>query len=219
MTPSRIFPALFAMLLAAGSAAAQSDWASYRDTYRRMVVFEKYGKPKHLLQQHLQAAPRGQLVLESGSSRVALPLDATGRTPFPWSKAAYDANAALVLAGAGPLVLRPRVSIAPRTDGLYELDELRAACAQALGFQRHVDAGYGARQCAGVRFSFAPDSGKFPARLRSGAGESGLPAADGAAFAGDAGTGFSVIDLRFDGAGKGQVLTPAAPLAITPIFE
>ena len=46
-------PTLIALLLLAGVAAAQApdgDWVSYRDAYRAMVVFEKYGRPKHLIQ-------------------------------------------------------------------------------------------------------------------------------------------------------------------------
>ncbi|RYF05496.1 MAG: hypothetical protein EOO78_00995 [Oxalobacteraceae bacterium] len=44
------------LLLGAGQARAQlqdGEWASYRDAYRAMVVFEKYGGPKHLLQNQL----------------------------------------------------------------------------------------------------------------------------------------------------------------------
>ena len=51
------------LLLTALPAAAQSqplagEWVSYRDAYRAMVLFDKYGGAKNLLQNHLQVVPR-----------------------------------------------------------------------------------------------------------------------------------------------------------------
>jgi hypothetical protein len=205
-------------------------WASYRDAYRAMVVFEKYGGPKNLLQSELEVQPveRGatagageglQLVLSGKATQLVLPLDALGRTVFPLQKAAYDENAALVLSRKGvDFALRPRVTIAPRADGLYEVAELREACAQALGFARWVDASQGARQCAGVRFVY-PRKTDVGARLRRADGsELPLAVTNGAAFAGDLDDDFPVVNLRF-GAERGQVMAYHAPLAIVPVFE
>ncbi|MGB9109078.1 MAG: hypothetical protein WCC39_10380, partial [Telluria sp.] len=176
MRPSRQLIAPLALLLAAGSAGTQAHDGtalSYRDAYRAMVVFEKYGGPKNLLVSQLQVLPREraggeglQLLLSGKSTQVNLPLDALGRTVFPLQKAAYDENAELVLNGkpAG-FTLRPQVSIAVRPDGLYDMADLRAACAQALGFARYVDASQRARECAGVRFVF-PKNAEAVARLR-----------------------------------------------------
>jgi hypothetical protein len=224
-----------AMLAAAGSARAQSpdaDWISYRDAYRAMVVFEKYGKPKNLLQHHLQASPREKaapleglkLRLVGKTTQLELPLDAAGRTVFPLLKAAYDENAALALnQKASAYVFRSRVSIAPRADGIYEAAELRAACEQALAWHRHVDASqYGARKCSGVRFVYAKKGGEAIVKVRKAAAEmQQLPVADGAAFAEDANTdAFRTVSYKFaDWPATGQVVTQSTPLTIAAMFD
>lgn len=167
MRSARQFIASLALLLAAGSAGAQAhaeDAVSYRDAYRAMVQFEKYGGPKNLLVSQLQVLPkeRGalaeglQLLLSGRSTQLSLPLDLLGRTVFPLQKAAYDDNAALSLSRKGlGFVLRPQVSIAVRPDGVYDVLELRAGCAQALGFARYVDASH-ARASAPACASCSP---------------------------------------------------------------
>ncbi|MDO8701604.1 MAG: hypothetical protein Q7J77_04185, partial [Undibacterium sp.] len=165
------------MLLAAGFAAAHaavndtvneaasandSEWFSYRDAYKAMLWFEKYGKPKHLIQNHYQISPKDKSVsmetvrlsLVSKSSRLNLPLDATGRTVLPMLKAAYDDNAELILnQKANQYQFRPRASIVIRTDGVYEAADLRAACEQLLAYQNYLgsDVSRG-KKCTGVRF-------------------------------------------------------------------
>jgi len=220
---------------AMGPACAQAHagagaWASYRDAYRAMVVFEKYGGPKNLLHSELevQTLERGpaasdgqdlQLLLSGKATQLVLPLDALGRTVFPLQKAAYDENAVLVLSRKGAaFALRPRVTVAPRADGLYEVADLLEACRQALGFARWVDASQRARQCAGVRFVY-PKKTDVGARLRRPDGsELPLAVTNGAAFAGDLDDGFPVVTLRFP-AERGQVMAYHAPLAIVPLFE
>jgi hypothetical protein len=138
---------------------------------------------------------------------------------FPLQKAAYDENAALFLSRRGlDFTLRPQVSIALRADGVYDMAELRAACAQALGFARYIDASQRARQCAGVRFVF-PKKSEGGVRLRRpDSQEQVLPLASGPA--GGADDGFPAVTYRFAGADeRGQVATYNAPLAILPIFE
>jgi hypothetical protein len=214
------------LLLTAGTAAAQSregDWVSYRDAYRAMVVFEKYGGAKNLIQNQLQVAARdgagpAQVLLSGKATQLNLPLDPLGRTTLPLLKAAYDENATLVLADKGrQFAVRPRVAVALRADGIYDTAELRAACDQALGFSRYADRSFGAKQCAGVRFVFAK-KGEAPVRLRRGATEALLPAVDGVAFQGDVDAGFPTVTYRFSGE-RAQVLTAKAPLAIVPVFE
>lgn len=233
MPSSRPIAFSLALLLTAGAmdaACAQARaganaWASYRDAYRAMVVFEKYGGPKNLLRSELEVQPaeRGtvglQLLLSGKATQLALPLDALGRTVFPLQKAAYDENAALVLSRKGvEFALRPRVTIAPRTDGLYDVADLRDACTQALGFARWVDASQRSRQCTGVRFVY-PKKSDVGARLRRPDGsELPLPVENGAPFAGDLDDDFPVVNLRF-GAERGQVTAYQAPLAIVPLFE
>ena len=96
-----LLPCLLAAWLVAPHALAQGqhgEWLSYRDAYRAMVVFEKYGKPKHFLQNHYQVSPRDagatldglRLTLNARSLQLNLPLDPAGRVVFPLLKAAYD---------------------------------------------------------------------------------------------------------------------------------
>ncbi|MDB5959628.1 MAG: hypothetical protein JWP59_922 [Massilia sp.] len=226
-----IVGALAAVPGLAAAAAVDGDWVSYRDAYRAMVVFEKYGKPKSLLLHQIQVLPRDKvmpgealrLVLNGQDSQLNLPLDATGRTVFPLLKAAYDENAALVLSRKlGPFTLRARVSLVVRPDGVYDLAELRAACEQALDYARYLDASYGKKNCVGVRFGFAR-SGAAPVLVikRASQAESvELRVADGAIFADDGDDSFKIVNLRFGAhPARSQLTTQDAPLAIVPLFE
>ena len=229
----RHIPALLALLITAGTATAQAndgEWMSYRDAYRAMVVFEKYGKPKQFIQNQFQVMGRDrnaavdglQLTLTGKTIHLNLPLDATGRTVFPLLKLAYDENAALVLnRRPGQYVFRSRVSINVRPDGVYDSADLRAACEQVLAYQRTVEAGAGAKKCVGVRFVFARKPGEPGVSLRKGAAEASyLPAGEGAAFADDPGDSYRVVNYRFgDGAEKAQLITPNAPLAIAALID
>ena len=132
---------------------------------------------------------------------------------FPLQKAAYDENAVLVLNRKSvPFTVRPQLALAPRPDGQYDAAELRAGCAQALGYVRSLDGSQAARQCAGVRFVYGkkPDAN---VRLRRGEGaEQALAVAD---EAGDA-----AVVYRFGAANeRAQVVTVNAPLAILPLIE
>ena len=231
MPMARHFIACCALALCALGVPAQApaaDWVSYRDAYRAMVVFEKYGGPKNKLQSHLQVAPleRGvslegvQLSLAGKATQVNLPLDALGRASFPLLKAAYDENAALVLSRRiGAFTVRPRVSVVPQADGVYDTAELRSACEQALGFAHYVDASLRARQCGGVRFVFPRRGGEIAVRLHRPEGaDQPLPLVAGAAFPGDADDGFPTVVYRF-GAERAQVISANLPLAIVPLFE
>ncbi|TFW27352.1 hypothetical protein E4O92_24325 [Massilia horti] len=202
-------------------------WVSYRDAYRAMVVFEKYGGPKNLIQSEMQVAPRDrdgggealQLTLTGKSTQLNLPLDPTGRTSLPLLKAAYDENAVLVLSGKDrEFVVRSRVSIMVRRDGVYDVAELRQACEQALGYARYVDRSFGGRQCVGVRFVF-PKKADANVRVRKAQGdEIALPVGEGVAFQGDADAAFPIVSYRFT-AERVQLVTSRAPLAIVPLFE
>lgn len=211
--------------------AADNDWVSYRDAYRAMVVFEKYGKPKSLLVHQIQVQPRERaalaegvrLVLNGQDSQLNLPLDATGRTAFPLLKAAYDENAALVLSRKlGPFKLRARVTLQVRQDGVYDLAELRAACEQALDYARYLDASFGKRNCVGVRFGFARSAQPPALLVKRGHPPEGaeMKMLDGPIFVDDPDDSFRIVNLRF-GAHSGRVLvaTQDAPLAIVPLFE
>ena len=214
-----------ASLAAAQASAPVGEWASYRDAYRTMVVFDKYGGPKTLLQHHLQLVPREkgvlgdnlQLALGGKTVQTSLALDPLGRTTLPLLKAAYDENAVLSPSRRiGAFALRARVSIAPQADNTYDDADLRAACEQALGFARHVDATARARQCVGVRMVFPKKGVEVAVRLRAANGaEQSLPVAPAA---GEADADFPSVSYRF-GPEQARVITYSAPLAIVPLFE
>jgi hypothetical protein len=216
-------------VLSCSGLAHAGDWVSYRDAYRAMLVFEKYGGPKNFLQSQLQVAPqdRGasidglQLTLAGKTNQVKLPLDPLGRTAFPLLKGAYDENVALLLSRKiGSFAVRPRVSIAPQSDGVYEEGELRAACEQALGFARYGDGSLRTRQCGGVRFVFAKRAGEVGVRLhRPDGSDANLAVAPAAAFPGDADDSFPTVLYRFAGNERAQLVTAYPPLAIVPLFE
>jgi len=214
--------------LGAHAPVRAGDWVSYRDAYRAMVVFEKYGGPKNYLQNHLQvlALEKGtaleglQLNVAGKTNQLMLALDPLGRTAFPLLKAAYDENAALLLnRKIGAFTVRPRVSLLPQADGVYEDATLRTACEQALAFARYVDASLRARQCGGVRFVFAKRVGEPAVRLHREGGDQPLPLVSGAAFAGDLDEAFPTVVYRFAGGARAQVISANPPLAIVPIFE
>jgi len=233
------------LLLTAGMAVAQphaGEWVNYRDAYRAMVLFDKYGGPKNLLQNHLQVLPREkgalgqgvQLVMKGSTVQASLALDALGRTALPLLKAAYDENA--VLSPNRPLggfTVKPRVSLALRADGAYDVTELRAACEQALGYARYADSSARGRQCVGVRLVFPREGEPAGVHLRLGGAMTALAPARGAAFAGDVDDDLPIVTYRFaqgpvQGAAlqltttrlaNARVLTYNAPLAIVPLFE
>lgn len=203
---------------------------SYRDAYKLMIRFEKYGKPKQLIQQHLQVVPKERnlpmsgvrLTLTGPSTDLNLPLDAAGRAVFPFLKSAYDDNARLVLnQKPGLYALRPQVSITPRADGIYEAAELRAACEQVVAYLQHV--GKPSMQnsrCVGVRFAYPRTASDIVVRFRSADQVQTLRVEEGSAFADDAVTVFRTVTYAFaDWPEKGQVMAQAAPTAIVAVFE
>ena len=223
-------PLLLALALLPLFAGAQEggDWIAYRDAYRHMIWFEKYGKPKQLLQNHLRLRARDagvstdglRLSLHGKDAQLALPLDALGRAVFPFSKAAYDDNAELTWnRKPGQIAWGAWVSIVTRPDGVYAAADLRAACEQFLAYTRYAGSA-GGKRCAGVQFAYArTDAAQV--RYQGGDGAA-LPLAvqEGPAFPGDAVAGFRIFAYRFsahpDG---GQVFTSGTPLAIAALLE
>lgn len=217
-----------ALLPAFACAQESSDWTAYRDAYRHMIWFEKYGKPKQFLQNHLRLRPRDasvsmgdlRLTLHGKGTQLALPLDALGRAVFPFSKAAYDDSAELTWnRKPGQITTSAWVSIVTRPDGVYAAADLRAACEQLLAYLRSTGGANGKR-CAGVQFAYARTDA---AQVRYQGGDGAalpLAAQEGPAFPGDAVAGFRIFAYRFsahpDG---GQVLTSGTPLAIAALLE
>jgi len=232
MTITRLLSFSAILFLGAGNVMAQEEtWTSYRDAYKLMIRFEKYGKPKHLIQSHYQVVPRNgnlsldgvRLTLTWSSTQLELPLDAAGRAVFPLLKSAYDDNARLLLNRAPNLyMLQPQISIAPRADGVYETANLRAACEQILQYWRYVGkASMQDKQCVGVRFSYAINGRDAVVKFRSGEhAPTSLPVEEGSAFADDSGATYKTLTYRFsDWPEKGQIVTQSAPVAIAAVFK
>ena len=234
MTFKRSFLIATLLLAAACARAAdeaalqEGDWVSYRDAYKQMIRFEKYGKPKQLIQSHYQVVPKDRntsldgvrLTLAGASSPLNLPLDAAGRAVFPFLKSAYDDNARLVLNRKGnQFVMQQRISIVPRADGSYEIADLRAACEQVLDYLRHIGKpAMQEKQCAGIRFSFARQGPDPVVRLKSA--QQPLAVEEGSAFPDDAGPVFKTVSYRFaDAAEKGPLVTQGTPVAIAAEFR
>ncbi|MFZ6767555.1 hypothetical protein ACO0LM_10750 [Undibacterium sp. Di26W] len=209
----------------------EAEWVSYRNVYKLMIRFEKYGKPKNLIQNHFQILTRQgnyapddlELTLVSKSMRLGLPLDAAGRANFPLLKSAYDENAALVVNHAPEqLMFQSRVSIIPRADGVYEMTELRAACEQAWAYLKNEDdATVAGKKCTGVKFAYGRNIAQALIRFRNGTQQtSALPVQDGNPFSNELPKINKIAHIRFtDVADKGQVLTQNAPVIITAMFE
>lgn len=224
---------LFGLALLPACACAQedTDWIAYRDAYRQMIWFEKYGKPKQFLQNHFRLRPRDnnvsmdglRLTLNGKTTQVSLALDALGRAVLPFSKAAYDDNAELIVnRKAGQFRAGPWVSIVTRPDGVYAAEDLRAACEQLLAYLRHGGEAKGKR-CAGVQFTYSSnDAAQVRFHAAGGAANalSALPVKEGAAFDGDVMQGFRFIAYRFAAWPEaGQVVTSSTPLAIAALLE
>jgi hypothetical protein len=213
------------------SSVTDGDWVAYRNVYREMILFEKYGKPKHFLQNHLRITPLDKatptdglrLTLVSKSIAMQLPLDSVGRTVFPLSRAAFDENAELRLnRKTGLFAYGPQLSIASRADGIYEAADLRTACEQALAYFRYLGQTWVSdRKCVGVQFSYVKGDADADVRFRrSDRSLTALSAKEGGAFPGDMVLSFKIISYRFaDWPEAGQVITRTAPLAIAPLIE
>ena len=235
MRASRHLPAFVAMLLAAGSgaarAAAPGEWVSYRDAYRAMVVFEKYGKPKNFIQNHYQVMPR-----EKGVSLEGVHLSLQGKTMQPEPAARRD-RAHRVPVPEGGLRRERRAGAEPQgrpvtCSGRASRSSCRpTACTTAARPARRLRTGAGLaaprRRVGAARANASACASRLRARManrRCGCGRA--TARDGAAGGDRAGLqrrperGFRVVNYRFaDAPDSGQVVTTDAPLAIAALIE
>ena len=215
----------------ASQVAHDGEWLSYRDAYRIMLPFEKYGKAKNFLQNYYQVTPKDMgtstdalsLTLQSKTVRLNLPLDITGRTVLPLLKLAYDENAELILnQKINQFSFRSRVAIVLRPDGVYEASDLREACDQALSYQNYLDASVlKGRKCLGVRFVYSKKQSESVVEFRpADRNTKTLTVSDGAAFWGQASENFTTMTYLFSAwPEKGQIITRNAPIAISPQFD
>lgn len=219
-----------------------AEWMSYRDAYRTMLWFEKYGKAKNLIQLQLQVLPKDttssidnlRLHIVGKKTHLDLALDALGRTSLPLLKAAYDENAELVInQKAGQAGFRFRTSIVIRSDGIYELADLRAACEQTLAYQSYVDyAAYRGKRCTGVRFAFAKKDSVAMVEFKYLNQSNSLPLIDNSAIWPDTAANFRISNVIFGAQSnvanhvqanlqieKGQIHTRTSPLTIIALIE
>lgn len=208
-----------------------AEWMSYRDAYRSMLWFEKYGKPKNLIQYSLQVIPKDKtantdnlrLHLLSKSIHVDLPLDALGRTPLPLLKAAYDENAEIVLnQKTGSANFRFRISLATRADGIYEVADLRHACEQALAFQSYIEPNLmQGKKCVGIRLGFSKRDSIAMVEIKS-ANQNTLAIGiyDNTAMWTDTAATLRTSSFLFSQqVEKAQLITRTSPLVMTAIIE
>ncbi len=225
-----------------GPRARDADWMSYRDAYKTMLWFEKYGKPKNLIQLQLQvhskdkniSADSLRLHIVGKTTHLDLSIDALGRANLPLLKSAYDDNAELVVNQKnGQTIFQFRSSILLRTDGIYEIADLRAACEQTLAYQSSVDlSAHRGKRCIGVRFVFAKKDQGALVEFKYLAQNTTLPILDNTAAWTDTSPNFKTSNVIFGAPinmashtqaspqiEKGQIHTRTSPLAIIALIE
>jgi hypothetical protein len=229
------------LLLCAASAHAQSgeqtqrardaEWTSYRDAYKSMLWFEKFGKAKNLIQFQLQVVPKDKnssmenfgLHILGKTIHLNLPLDPLGRTALPLLKTAYDENAELVLnQKSGQASFHFRTSLNLRADGIYEISELRAACEQALAYQTYIDpASTKTKKCIGVRLGFAKKDYAAQVELKVANSNSQiLSLSDNSALWPDGINNVKALNVIFaQHPEKGQLFTRTSPLGMIALIE
>ena len=228
------FRTLSLLLALASSAAAwasgdEGAWWSYRDAYRALVKFDKLSQPKHLIQQQLQvqaltANPSVdglQLRLQGGATDISLALDTALHTRVPLLKTAYDDNAVLRLnRRAQAFGFRVRISILPRPDGSYPVQELRQACEQVLEAQRRVDSEHPpGKRCIGVNLVYGRDTSPL-VNWRLGSAQKTLSAVPGPLYPGEADREHAVVPVRWEAGGENALVhTQATPILITAVLE
>ncbi|MBC3880862.1 hypothetical protein H8K35_01910 [Undibacterium sp. LX40W] len=213
------------------SKKADSEWISYRDAYKLMVSFEKYGKSKHLIQNRFQIVIKDKsinlenlrLTLNAKSSVMNLGLDPLGQTQLPLLKAAYDENAELSLSPKlSQFTYRSRVSIQLRTDGNYEVADLRTACEQTLAYMQQVDSSnVSGKKCVGVKFGFDKRDSNASIEVRTPNQVAfNLPITDNGLIWNDSNNALRVSQFSFNGGtDRGHLLTRTTPIIIVAVIE
>jgi len=211
--------------------ASDAEWTSYRDAYKSMLWFEKFGKPKNLIQVHLQIVPKDKnsnienygLHILGKTIHLNLPLDTLGRAALPLLKSAYDENAELVLnQKSGQASFQFRTSLILRADGIYEMSELRAACEQALSYQAYIDPALSkSKKCVGVRLGFAKKDYAAHVETRMpNANTQTLTLTDNSSLWADGINNVKAVNLLFaQYPEKSQLFTRTSPLGMIALIE
>ena len=214
------------------SADRDSEWNSYRHAYKAAAYFATFTRTRPLIQAHMQirlidqnASLEGLTIrLQGEHTDMMLPVDAIGRSVLPMLKEPYQDDAVLRLnRRKGSYYFSGRYSVRERDDGVYQANELRAACEQLIGAQRA--SGYRIRligkRCAGIRFVYPLNEAASPVSVQApGAAPAVLALVDGPPFEGPAQVNYKVAVYRFaDWPAQGQVLAARRPLAIGTVYE
>lgn len=211
--------------------ASDAEWSSYRDAYKSMLWFEKFGKAKNLIQVHLQIVPKDKnssienygLHILGKTIHLNLPLDGLGRAALPLLKSAYDENAELVLnQKSGQASFQFRTSLVVRADGIYEMSELRTACEQALSYQAYIDpASSKSKKCIGVRLGFAKKDYAAHVEIKTpNASTQTLTLIDNSALWADGINNVKAVNILFGQyPEKSQLFTRTSPLGMIALIE
>nr|WP_314859899.1 hypothetical protein [uncultured Undibacterium sp.] len=211
--------------------ARDVEWTSYRDAYKSMLWFEKFGKAKNLIQFQLQVVPKDKnssmenygLHILGKTIHLNLPLDPLGRTALPLLKAAYDENAELVLnQKSGQASFHFRTSLSLRADGIYEINELRAACEQALAYQNYIDpTSMKTKKCIGIRLGFAKKDFAAQVELKLPSTSSQiLSLSDNSSLWADGINNVKALNFLFaQHPEKGHLFTRTSPLGMIALIE
>lgn len=213
-------------------------WISYRDAYKEMLWFEKFGGQKNLIQSNLHIQYQDtsiklikpRLKLQGKTINLTLPLDAMNRTSLPLIKTAYDENAELILSSfpdqhISNVKFQNRISLQLRNDGIYEVTDLIMACSQALQFQNYMNISVGKKkECVGVKFLFSETDTSTTVKLKTDQmTEKNLPIIPMTESTPIFEYGFvklKAVNLFFNRtAQKAQVFTKTTPIAIIPLIE
>ena len=209
----------------------ESEWISYRDAYKTMVWFEKFGKSKNLIQNRFQIVVKEKqisfdtvrLTLNSKSGVMNLNLDPLGQTQLPLLTAAYNENVELsITPRIGQFSFRSRVSILLRADGNYEMSDLRAACEQNLSFLSYLDpTNMSGKKCVGVKFGFDKKDSNVAVELRThNATNHAVMIQENAFLWQDSNIQLKVAQVRFDtNPDKSHLITRGSPLIAIAIIE
>lgn len=210
-------------------------WISYRDAYKEMLWFEKYGGPKHFLQSKLQITYQNssnqtiklRLRLVGKTINLSLPLDAMNRTSLPFIKNAYDENAELILTSPSDqhiskIKFKSGISFHLRTDGIYEVGDLVQACKQALQFQNFLSATLNRKkECRGVKIIYPDNENMINVKFKldQSTDKAITINEEQSSLEGSSIKLKSVSFLFNQATEKSQIITKTMPIAIIPISE
>jgi hypothetical protein len=210
-----------------------AEWGSYRQGYQAVRQFERITRTRPLIQAHMQIQPLRedvslagvQVELAGETTRAQIALDGVGRATIPMLRQAYDEDALLRLnRRKGNYRISGLFTIRERDDGRYSAADLRAACEQMLSAQRAAGNRFTlmGKQCAGVKFIYAPGDSVAAIAVQAGGAVRGtLAGALEAPFTlPPVPTRYQVLTYRFaDWPGEGVLVAATRPLAISALYR